>query len=104
MQIRLMTDKDMDSLIDIWLAASKRPTISFHPNTGNQAKGHAKRVFANGRYLYPRGSGHHGRLYIDRSACLGRFVRSPSRSGQRLWRALLQFVKDRSPKLELKGI
>ena len=102
MQIRLMTDKDMDSLIDIWLAASKEAHHFISRILGIKQKD-MRNVYLPmaDTYVLEEAGTTVGFISTVQHALAALFVH-PRDQGKGYGRALLQFVKDRDPKLELK--
>ncbi|MFF3924065.1 N-acetyltransferase [Paenibacillus lactis] len=103
MQIRLMTDNDMDSVIGIWLAASKE-AHHFIPQEYWESKEKDMRTVylpMADTYVLEDGAGTVGFISTVQHALAALFVH-PREQGKGYGRALLQSVKERSPKLELK--
>ncbi|WP_127593274.1 N-acetyltransferase [Paenibacillus lautus] len=103
MQIRLMTDKDMDSVIDIWLAASKEAHHFITPEYWESKQKDMRDVYLRmaDTYVLEEAGCTVGFISTVQHALAALFVH-PRDQGKGYGRALLQFVKERSPKLELK--
>lgn len=103
MQIRLMTDNDMDSVIDIWLAASKEAHHFIPQEYWESKEKDMRSVYLPmaETYVLEEAAGIVGFISTVQHALAALFVH-PREQGKGYGRALLQSVKERSPKLELK--
>jgi len=103
MQIRLMTDSDMDSVIDIWLAASIEAHHFIPQEYWESKEKDMRSVYLPmaETYVLEEAAGIVGFISTVQHALAALFVH-PSHQGKGYGRALLQFVKERSSKLELK--
>ena len=103
MQIRLMTDNDMDSVIDIWLVASKEAHHFIPQEYWESKEKDMRSVYLPmaETYVLEEAAGIVGFISTVQHALAALFVH-PREQGKGYGRALLQSVKERSPKLELK--
>ncbi|EHB66830.1 MULTISPECIES: N-acetyltransferase [Paenibacillus] len=103
MQIRLMTDNDMDSVIDIWLAASKEAHHFIPQEYWESKEKDMRSVYLPmaETYVLEEAAGIVGFISTVQHALAALFVH-PREQGKGYGLALLQSVKERGPKLELK--
>ena len=103
MQIRLMTDNDMDSVIDIWLAASKEAHHFIPQEYWESKEKDMRSVYLPmaETYVLEEAAGIVGFISTVQHALAALFVH-PREQSKGYGLALLQSVKERGPKLELK--
>jgi len=103
MQIRFMNDKDMDGVISLWLAASKKAHHFIDYEYWQSKQGEMRNVYlplAETCVLENEGE-IKGFISVVGHVLAALFVH-PDHQGKGYGRALLEYVKERVPRLELK--